>query len=222
MSDGDAPGCLCLAGESTVCGRRPDFVQSTGPAHGRLRPVANVQPRCVRDELVGALSVALPCVALCVAAGGARCRRQLWRSALRADYPALLASRGRRKTRYAGCARCARTAAASQMTKRAARAPLEAVLLGAPHGARPAHRLPLRERLWCSDRLPAMLVAKGCAGGGATNIRKEPDANLRGPSRTSPDAGTGAPAFQARRLRACVWKADRTVGARQCRHHRGL
>ena len=115
---------------------------------------------------------ALRYAALRVAAGGARGGRQLWRSALRADCPALLASRGRRKTRYAGCARCAQTAAASQFTKRAAHAPLEAALLGAPHGARPAHRLPLRDALWCSLRKPAVLVAKGCAGGGCGVIMK--------------------------------------------------
>ena len=128
---------------------------------------------CAVEALSAALRcVALPYAALRVAAGGARCGRQLWRSALRADCPALLASRGRRKTRYAGCARCAQTAAASQFTKRAAHATLEAALLGAPHGARPAHRLPLRDVLWCSVGKPAMRVAKGCAGGGCGVIMK--------------------------------------------------
>ena len=41
------------------------------------------------------------------------------RLALRADCPVLLASRAHGKTRYAGCARCARTVAVSQFTKRA-------------------------------------------------------------------------------------------------------
>ena len=59
-------------------------------------------------------------------------RRELKRSALRADCSVLLDLRAHGKTRYAGCARCAQTLAVSQFTKRAARAALKPALLGAP------------------------------------------------------------------------------------------
>ena len=51
------------------------------------------------------------------------------RSALRADCPVLLDLRAHGKTRYAGCARCARTVAVSQLTMRAARAALKLSLI---------------------------------------------------------------------------------------------
>ena len=100
----------------------------------RIRPFADGQPSRVRAEPVDALL--LPFAARSRHRGGkGLCgrglRRELKRSALRADCPVLLDSRAHGKTRYAGCARCAQTAAVSQSTKRAARATLEPALLGA-------------------------------------------------------------------------------------------
>jgi hypothetical protein len=76
------------------------------------------------------------------APGGTRWRRWLGRSALRTDCAAVLDSGSRGKTRYAPCRRCARTIAASMLTKRAARADPESPLLAAPHSAATGHRLP--------------------------------------------------------------------------------
>ena len=56
---------------------------------------------------------------------------------MRADSPAMLGHVACRRTRFVRCAHCAQTAAASQMTKRAARAATCPALLGASH-ARPA------------------------------------------------------------------------------------
>jgi len=56
---------------------------------------------------------------------------------MRADFPAMLGHAARRRTRFVRYAHCAQTAAASQMTKRAARAATCPALLGASH-ARPA------------------------------------------------------------------------------------
>ena len=57
------------------------------------------------------------------------------RSALRTDFPAMLAAVARRTTRCVRCALSAQTSATSQMTKRAARAATATALLGASHGA---------------------------------------------------------------------------------------
>jgi len=65
------------------------------------------------------------------AATQARPRGLIGRSALRADCAAMLAPGSRRRTRYAHYVRCARTTAASQLTKRAARADPDAALLAA-------------------------------------------------------------------------------------------
>jgi hypothetical protein len=62
------------------------------------------------------------------AAGQAR------RPSLRAGFPAVLGLGARRATRFARCARYARTGAPSQFTKRAARAAPRPALLGAAHG----------------------------------------------------------------------------------------
>jgi hypothetical protein len=56
---------------------------------------------------------------------------------MRADSPAMLGHAACRRTRFVRCAHCAQTAAASQITKRAARAATCPALLGASH-ARPA------------------------------------------------------------------------------------
>ena len=77
------------------------------------------------------------------AAGAARWRLLLWRSALQADSAAMLAPGSRRETRFAHCVRCARTIAASQMHEaRCARADPGAALLAAPQVAPTGHRPP--------------------------------------------------------------------------------
>ena len=68
----------------------------------------------------------------------------LRRSSLRAHSAAVRAPRSSRVTRYAPCGRCARTDAASQSTKRAARADLGAVLLTAAEIAPAKRHLPLK------------------------------------------------------------------------------
>ena len=55
---------------------------------------------------------------------------------MRADSPAMLGHAACRRTRFVRCAHCAQTAAASQMTKRAARAATSPALLGALHACR--------------------------------------------------------------------------------------
>ena len=77
------------------------------------------------------------------AAAQAQPRGLVGRSALRADSAAMLASGSHRRTRTAHCVRSARTTAASQLTKRAARADPDAALLAALKGpaAGPARRL---------------------------------------------------------------------------------
>ena len=79
-----------------------------------------------------------------VAAGGTRQGLMLGRSALCADSAAVLGLGSRRTTRYVRCAHCAQTAAASQSTKRAARADPSPVLLAAPQIAPAGYRLPRR------------------------------------------------------------------------------
>ena len=64
----------------------------------------------------------------------------LWRSSLRVDCTAVLGPRSCGRTRYVRCAHCTQTAAASQLTKRAARADLEPALLVATEIA--ARRVP--------------------------------------------------------------------------------
>ena len=62
----------------------------------------------------------------------------------------------RRKTRYAAFGRCARAVAASQSTKRAARAAMNPALLGASINSRrsPRQHSPLRRRGWRPTRTP--------------------------------------------------------------------
>ena len=86
-------------------------------------------------------------VCWCCGARSAAAQARPWglvgRSALGADSAAMLASGSRRRTRTAHCVRSARTTAASQLTKRAARADPDAALLAALKGpaAGPARRL---------------------------------------------------------------------------------
>ena len=82
-----------------------------------------------------------------VAAGGARWGLMLGRSALCADSTAMLGPGSRRITRCVRCAHCARTDAASQLTKRAARADPGPALLVAPEIAPTGHRLPRATRV---------------------------------------------------------------------------
>ncbi len=80
-----------------------------------------------------------------VAAGAARRGLILERSsAERADCPVVLARGSGRRTHYASCGRCVRTAAARMTTKCAARTDPRAALLGAPEIAPTGLRLPRR------------------------------------------------------------------------------
>ena len=74
------------------------------------------------------------------AASGTRRGLMLWRSALRSDSTAMLFLRSRRGTRYVRFAHTARTAAASQMWMRAARADLRTGLAGRAGPGGPAVR----------------------------------------------------------------------------------
>jgi len=64
----------------------------------------------------------------------------------RADSPAMLGPAACRRTRFVRCAHCAQTAAASQMTKRAARAATDPALLGAAHARPPEPARAFAER----------------------------------------------------------------------------
>ena len=104
---------------------------------------------CIQDDLVGR-RLSGPLRSLgglvlrrpSVAAGGTRQGLMLWRSALRADCTAMLGPGSRRRTHYASCARCVQTTAASQITKRAARADPGPALLVATEIAPAGYRLP--------------------------------------------------------------------------------
>ena len=78
----------------------------------------------------------------CVAAGGTRQGLMLWRSPLRGDSTAMLGPGSRRRTHYAHCVSSAQTTAASQITKRAARADPGPALLVATEIAPAGYRLP--------------------------------------------------------------------------------
>ena len=87
----------------------------------------------------------------------------LWRSALRTDCTAVLGPRSRGRTHCAHFVRCVQTTAASQTTKRAARADLGPALLVAPEFARAGWRLPLRHR-WGCCRKGKNVAARARAG----------------------------------------------------------
>ncbi len=74
----------------------------------------------------------------------------LWRSPLRGDCTAMLGPGSRRRTHYANCVRCVQTTAASQTTKRAARADPGPALLVATEIAPAGYRLPRVPPLSCS------------------------------------------------------------------------
>ncbi len=98
-----------------------------------------------------------------IAAAGTRHGLMVGRSALQADSTAMLGLRSRRRTRCAHCVRFARTAAASQMWKRA-----EARRPQACASRRPTNR-PCRVPTTALAALSAFvnccrLIAKGCAG----------------------------------------------------------
>lgn len=99
----------------------------------------------------------------------------LWRSPLCDDFPAMLATRWRRGTRYANGVRSAQTAPASQMTKNAARAYLTAALLGVT-GALRSRLTPRDAEAW--GRAKAMLNKSApCAAG---SLRDEPPGAKQG------------------------------------------
>jgi hypothetical protein len=109
------------------------------------------------------------------------------RSALRTDFPAMLATVARRTTRCVRCALSAQTSATSQLTKRAARAATATALLGAPQARSdlPAHALAemtLARHRWrantpscCGRRCPVGAMFRGgcvCpSGAGRANAR---------------------------------------------------
>jgi len=103
--------------------------------------------RCGREAAVGNSPSGQPVnvgggYGSCIAAGGTRRGRGVRRSALRADCPAMLGPGSRRQTRFVRFALGAQTDAASQITKRAARADPGPALLGASRRAPAGPRLP--------------------------------------------------------------------------------
>ena len=76
----------------------------------------------------------------------------LWRSALRADFTAMLGLGSSRQTRCVRFAHCAQTVATSMLTKRAARADPRPALLVAPEIAPAAHRPPRSSSAACDER----------------------------------------------------------------------
>ena len=87
----------------------------------------------------------------------------LWRSSLRYDCTAVLAPRSRGRTHCAHFVRCVQTTAASQTTKRAARADLGPALLVATEFARAGWRLPLGNR-WGFSSEGQERCSKGACG----------------------------------------------------------
>ncbi len=97
----------------------------------------------------------------------------LGRSAPYADFAAVLGLGSRRTTRYVRCAHCARTTAASQSTKRAARADPSPVLLAAPQIAPAGHRLPRSPTaVVCVCNPPSNLQRRDRVGGSAPAGRR--------------------------------------------------
>jgi len=104
-----------------------------------------------------------------VAAGGVSQRWRVGRSSLREDSAAVLGLGAHGKTRYAGFARCARTVAVSQSTKRAStRAAPKPALLAAPQASAARHRPPLIHRcLRLSESQLRLWQRRGRMAGGA-------------------------------------------------------
>jgi hypothetical protein len=75
----------------------------------------------------------------CKAAGGCAPALGCGSPSLREGFPAVLGLIARRETRFTHCVRCVRTIATSQKLKRAVRATMSPVLLGAAYVAADAH-----------------------------------------------------------------------------------
>ncbi len=103
------------------------------------------------------------CMPRRVAVGGGLRRLSLWRSALRADYPAVLGLGTRRRTHCAHFVRCVRTTATSMFTKRAARAVPSPALLGATQRAATGPHPPRRTPWWHARATTAPAKAIGDA-----------------------------------------------------------
>ncbi len=157
-------GCSGLIANRGQCGNQRGSVSTDGnlsriPSTIEASRVAEGGARCGLTWWVFCVSFggAPRCAALTcarVAPGGARWGLVLGRSALRADSAAMLGSGSRRRTRYAHFVSCARTAAASQITKRAARADPKPPLLAVPQVAPTGHRLPRVHRFGLPDGSP--------------------------------------------------------------------
>ena len=119
-----------------------------------------------------------------VTAGGTRRGLRLWRSALRSDCTAVPGPRSCRRTRFVRFAHCTRTAAASQSTKRAARADLAPPLLVATDIAPAGCRLPRGHRLWFFDENKRR-VSKGACGQAEARLWNAEKRRARGLARSA-------------------------------------
>ena len=126
---------------------------------------------------------------------GRRCPAQSHTGAVGGHAPdcaAMLGQRSRRGTHFANCVRAVRTTAASQITKRAARADRRPVLLATPEIARTGHRLPRRCIVGIRGSENQKRFRKGVRGQAAARllVRRE-----------------GEPRTQTVQWTVCAWRA---------------
>ena len=131
------------------------------------------------------------------AARAARPGLAVWRSALCADFAAVLGLGSRRRTHYAPWGRFVQTAAASQITKRALRADPRAALLAATEIAPSEQRLP-----------------RGSGSALGTGVVRDRSSVLRaGPQKWAPRLAKTKPLAKPSRKGLCGWVAARLCGA---------
>ncbi len=123
-----------------------------------------------------------------IAAGGTRQGLMVERSALCADSTAVLGLGSRRTTCCVRCAHCARTGAASQPTKRAARADPRPVLLAAPQIAPARYRLPRRPPVFVLETPTTAGCRKAAPGQAAARLRGAEEHRLCGRARSAPSS----------------------------------
>ena len=147
------------------------------------------------------------------AAGAARPGLAVWRSALCADFAAVLGLGSRRRTHYAPWGRFVQTTAASQITKRALRADPKPALLTAPQRAQGGQRLP---RGSGSDSWPGVVRGRSSALRAGSQKRAPRCAQIKPPTKPSRKGLCGRDA-----ARLCGAEKRRTCGlARSAnRHH---